>query len=444
VPSHVLGAYERILGLPRGQLVAAAAGLVRPAESPTVQPEPLDADPSVAHQQLDELFEAVLAGAAPGHVWMELGELLTRQRHLYLLPATWTQVSELLATELGRATGLAFVARFEALRMLLRNPASRRYALLAIGGLVTQSVTEFVVHPLSLLQEVDDPQATDLLLRLLSDVPGHQRSGAAWAIAGQLRRNEYTDNELDRLEVGVIDMLHRSRNTVHRLDALAIQATLPEPSHRRVLGSGLDQESKVAVEPARQHAELVKPENARHVSQRLAERVENEVGPGIALDADPMLRRLIREMLFHVSHERRHQAATLLAVSPYRAALADSLLPVAANSEETTAVLTTTALYHLADGRHRAAMINLALGDTRNSVRLTTLLAAAQVADELTAQESSRIEEYIGQDERIDRALLYVLGLAGAGCLRDMAARGRLADTAGWWLDRPAIVEAPA
>jgi hypothetical protein len=353
-------------------------------------------------------------------------------------------VAELLATELGRSTGLAFVARFEALRMLLRNPTSRRHALLAIGGLVTQSVTEFVVHPLSLLQEVDDPQATDLLLRLLSDVPGHQRSGAAWALAGQLRRNEYPDKELDRLELGVIDMLHRSRSTVQRLDALAIEASLPEPSHRRVSASGLDKETRVAVELARQHAELVKPENARHVSQRLAERVENEIGPGIALDPDPMLRRLIRETLFHVSHERRHQAATLLAVSPYRGVLADNLLSVAVNSEETTSVLTTTALFHLADRRHRAAMLRLGLEDTRSAVRLTSLLSVAQVAHHLTDSEEARLEESMGQDPRIDRALLYVLGMAGASCLSGMAAQGQHADTARWWLDRPAIVEAPA
>lgn len=444
VPSQVLGAYERILGLPRGQLVAATAGMVRPAEAASTQPEPLDADPGLAHQQLDEHFEVVLAGSAPGHVWMELCELLTRQRHLYLLPATWSQVSELLASELARATGLAYLSRFEALRMLLRNPGSRRHALLAIGGLVTHPVTEFVVHPLSLLQEVDDPQARDLLLRLLSDLPGHQRSAAAWALSGQLRRNHYAEADLDRLEVATIDMLHRSRGPLHRLDPLAIHACLPEPSHARVLGSGLDKECRRAVELCRRHAELIKPEHARVVSHKLADRVETRIGIGASLEPDPMLRRLTREALFHVSHERRHQAANLLAVSPYRAALADELFAVAANSEETTTVLTTTALFHLADERQRAGLLQLALDDTRPTVRLAALLTLGQVAAGLSDQETDKLEATLGQDTRLDRAVLQVLGMAQASCLERLGSDPRFGEAARWWMDAPPIVEPPA
>ena len=187
VPMSVVRAYEKVLDLPTGQLIIGASGLVRGGDRQTTRTETPQSDPTQAHLHLDELFERVLAGRAPGHVWLELCDHLTRQQHLYLLPDTWRQISDLLASELGRSSGLAFISRFEALRTLVSNPGSRRHAVRAIGSVVTHPATVFMIHPLVLLQEVADEQAWDLLARMLPGSPSTLRSAAAWAVAGKLR-----------------------------------------------------------------------------------------------------------------------------------------------------------------------------------------------------------------------------------------------------------------
>ncbi|MCW2766798.1 MAG: hypothetical protein JWO11_2757, partial [Nocardioides sp.] len=343
VPGSVLDAYERILGLTRGQLVSAAAGTLGSSEHVPIRPEALDIDSIHAHQLLDELFEEVFGGAAAGHTWMNLCALLTRDRDLYLLPDTWAQVSERLTDELGRSSGLAYVSRFEALRMLVRHPASQRPAVKAVGALVTNPAIEFVVHPLSLLQEVEDPNATALLLRLLDDAPGHLRSGSAWALAGKVVRGHFAGEELERLHVASLEMLQHSRTSTHRLDALAIHAALPLESDRRLTSASLDDDIRAALALARLHAEHVEPEVALSVSTTLAERVQDETVTAHPVDPDLMLRRLTRELLFHVSHERRYQAALLIAVSPYRPRMADELLRLAQGRDEHTAALAMTA-----------------------------------------------------------------------------------------------------
>lgn len=441
VPSSVLGAYERILGLAHGQLVAAAAGMIRGAERVAARPEPLETDPAAAHQQLDELFEEAFSGAAAGHTWMKLCEVLTRERHLYLLPDSWAQVSELLADELGRASGLAYVSRFEALRMLIRNPASQRHAVKAVGALVTNPATEFVVHPLALLQEVEDQQATDLLLRFLDDGPGHLRAGSAWALAGQVARGHFAGPDLARLEYAAVDMLHRSRTPVHRLDALAIHAALPQESRERVASVRLDQESQLAVDLARDYAELVTPDVARSVSTRIAERVQDQTVSAHSVEPDLMLRRLIREAIFHVSHERRHQAALLIAVSPYRPRMADELLLLARGSDERTAVLAMTALFQIADERHRSALLDLGFEDLRLPVRVTATLTLGQVVGTLSDTEMRVVMHGLADEGAWGRAAFQVLGMAGAPCLTDPDLDSRHAEAATWWRRRAAIME---
>jgi hypothetical protein len=443
VPMSVVRAYEKVLDLPTGQLIIGASGLVRGGDRQATRTETPQADPTQAHLQLDEHFETVLAGRAPGHVWLELCDLLTRQEHLYLLPDTWRQISDLLASELGRSSGLAYISRFEALRTLVANPSSRRHAVRAIGSVVAHPATVFMIHPLVLLQEVADEQAWELLARLLPGTPSTLRSAAAWAVAGKLARGDFDETGLEEIESIVLEMLQRGRTSLERLDALNMVRALPPESQARLGLQPLDKDARTSLELAHLNAEICDAHRARSVSSKIAESAQTSTEIDYVVGQDQMLHRLVRESLFHVDHGRRHQAALVLAASPYRAQLGAPLAALSGRNDETTAVLATTALFQLADQKQRGALLKTGLTDPRLSVRSTSLMSLGQVVGEVTATEAGPLRAVLDQPgpAALKSAAMHVLGMGSAELLNELAAGGPHADAARWWLDSRPIVE---
>lgn len=442
VPLSVVRAYEQVLDLPAGQLVIGASGLVRSAER-AKRSDVAQIEPTQVHLRLDELFETVLAGRAPGHGWVELCDLLTRQEHLYLLPETWREISELLATELASASGLAYIARFEALRMLVANPTSRRHAVKAIGSMVTHPAAVFMIHPLVLLQEVDDEQAGDLLAKLLQGAPSTLRSAAAWAVAGKVARGDYSEADLEGVEARVVELLAHSRTPLQRLDPLTMVRSLPPESQARLGLHGFDPDVRSSLELAHANGEICDPHRARSVSSKIAEAVQESTAIDYLVGQDQMLHRLVREALFHVDHGRRSQAALLLAASPYRAQLGDPLVALARRKDESTAVLASTALFQVADRRQRGALLEAGLTDSRPWVRSASLLSLGQVVGDLSADEGERLRRSLDQpgSPTAKTATLHVLGMGSADCLTELAAAGPYAEAARWWLTTDPIVE---
>jgi hypothetical protein len=445
VPMSVVRAYEQVLGLPTGQLVIGASGLVRGGERTTPRAEAPQGDPTQAHLRLDELFEKVLAGRAPGHVWLELCDHLTRQEHLYLLPDTWRQISDLLASELGRSSGLAYVARFEALRMLVANPTSRRHAVRAIGAVVTHPATVFMIHPLVLLQEVDDEQAWDLLTRLLQGPPSTLRAGAAWAVSGKVARGDFADPALEGVESIVLEIFQRSRSSLERLDALTLVRALPSTSQGRIGLHLLDKDTRTALDLAHRTAEIRDAHRARSISSKIADAAQNATAIDYPVGQDQMLHRLVREALFHVEHGRRHQAALLLAASPYRSCLAEQLLVHSVRGEEAAAVLALTALFQIADAAQRPTLVQLAVDEERPRIRVAALLTLGQVVGELSRAEADQLRAGMPDEGPVTQATVYVLGMGGAADrLEDEPSTEQLIGAAQWWGQKSPIVEVNA
>jgi hypothetical protein len=443
VPMAVVRAYETVLGLPTGQLVIGASGLMSGTERTGFRTDAPQEDPTQAHLILDELFEKVLAGRAPGHVWLELCDHLTRQEHLYLLPDTWRQISDLLASELGCSSGLAYFARFEALRTLVANPTSRRHAVKAIGSAVTHPATVFMIHPLVLLQEVDDEQAWDLLARLLRGTGSSLRSGAAWAVAGKIARGGFADVDLEGLETIVLEMLNRSHTRLERLDALSLARALPPESRTRLAEQVDDEDERASLELAYRSAEIRDAHRARAVSAKIADAAQNNTSIDYLVGQDQMLHRLVRETLFHVDHCRRNQAALLLAASPYRSQLGDPLLALAARHHQSTAVVATSALFQIADPGQRATLLEAGLSDRAPAVRTAALMSLGQVVGQVDAAEGGRLRDVLTQPgpAPLKAAALHVLGMGSAECLGELAAEGPNAEAAKWWLESRPIVE---
>lgn len=447
VPLTVVRAYEQILGLRPGQLVVAATGFGRGLTRGPVTVQPPAADPAAAHLRLDALFSEVFDGGAAGHAWLELGDLLSHHPHLYLLPETWQRICELLASELSRATGHGFTTRFEALRMLVANPTSRRYAVKAVGAMTTHPAATFLIHPTALLGEVEDAQPMDLLARVLRMEPSALRAGAAYAVSTKLARGHFGEHELGALESLTRRMLQCSSTLIERADALALAWALPATGRHLATPQGLDRETRTALENVYRGGELCDPQVARQVSARLADAAQEHTPIDYLLGQDQMLHRLVRESLFHADPARRFRSALLLSASPYRAQLAQPMAAMITRSDENTAVLAGAVLFQLAGAEQRGPLLRAGLRERREAVRGTALLAAGQVVEDLSPAETTALIGALSTQEttQATAAALRVLGMARAEeCLERVAwSHPHLAAAARWWRENSPLRDSP-
>lgn len=440
-PAPAVAGYERVLGLPEGTLLVAVEELAHAARAtgttdgpgwhaPTAGP-----DPVTLHHRLDAYFQAVQSGAATGAQWFDLCHLLTSRDNLYLLQHTWAQISELLAHELARSTGLAFTTRFAALRLLVAHAPSRRHAVRAIGAQVTNPATGFAIHPVSMLGEAQGPQAFDLLFRLLLGAPSHLRAGASWAVADTLSRYDVGDDVLRDVEAVTVEILHRASSAAHRMDAVNIYACLPRQSRERIAGTRIDAPSRRALALAGSTGELRPAAEAQTVSRRVADAVLRRMSTTHHVEVDQMLHRLVREVLFHARHDRRHHAALLLSSSPYRAVVADAMLQLGCDPDEGRAIPALHSLFLLAEPRHRSGLWELATTDTRTAVRLVAMMSLGGVIGDLDQGETATLhQELLAGPGPLARAALRLLGMAEGAPLDGVElSDGDLGEAVNWW-----------
>ena len=126
-----------------------------------------------------------------------------------------------------------------------------------------------------------------------------------------------------------------------------------------------------------------------------------------------MLPRLVGELLHHGDRERRHLAPRVLAASPFRAALADELLELIADTTGATEPRSNAswALRHLAGGQHRMRLLRLMEEDELG--RTPAILALGhlpydRVSDQVLRSGLSRTESTGAH------AVLYALGMTGS------------------------------
>ena len=234
-------------------------------------------------------------------------------------------------------------------------------------------------------------------------------------------------------------MLQRGPTSLERLDALNMVRALPPESQARLGLATLDKDARTSLDLAYNNAEIRDAHGARSVSSKIAEAAQTATEIDYLVGQDQMLHRLVREALFHVDHGRRHQAALVLAASPYRAQLGEPLVALAARTDETTAVLATTALFQLADQRQRGALLQAGLADPRLAVRTTSLMSLGQVVGQIAPEEAVRLRTLLAEPgpAALRSAAMHVLGMGSADLLVELADGGPDADAARWWLESP-------
>ena len=438
----VAQAYEKALELPVGSLSLAVESLVPLDESPLAPPRREKLDVALLQSRLDALFAVTLHGRATASDWVDLARLLATRPQIYLPSETWGELTQLLANELARSTPSAFVARFAALRLLVHHPASRHQAIRAIGRIVTNEATHVVVSPLTLLEEVGDDGAVRLLERFLRGPAGYERSGATWAVLSYLRRGQVDAVQLDRYGAITADLLARETGLVPSLDGLALYRGLPPTVQARVLSATSSTASRRVMESARAHGTITEPEHGRRLSARIAFDAQDATPGWRALPLDQMLVRLVNETLFEVDHARRTQATALVAASPYATCVAEAFVKLGNGPDEATAVRALTALTLIPQPHHRDDLLHLALDHRSRTVRVSALMALAQVVGTLSPDDVHRLVARLPGEGMIRSATTYVLGMGGA--LRGVALTDEIEEVADpgaveWWAGREIV-----
>lgn len=435
VPYVVLDAYERALDLPRGTLTGIGAAIRRafpaPAASQRRGLEPLD--------HLEEALETVVYQDPVGADWLALARLVSQRVDDVALPWTlWQRLTTRLVAELGRSIGAGYTTRFEAAALLNTHPRASQGLVRGIGEVVTDPDCPLAVDAISVLQEVPEPQAGDLVVKLVDHAKPQVRRAAVWAATGKASRGQFTDAQLRRLEPVVhrwlgADLAETGHAQPFTLDLIRV---LPADSVGRLLAD---------------HPSLVPAgdEDREDTSDSTVGdlcRAAGVVGP------DPVLRTLVAEALWAGTDEDRHHAALTLMVSssaPDLAAGCARLVDAARAphrhgppSRRRIARLVTLLTY-LCTTQQRPLLEELAGPGTSRVVRLTALSGLAHLpAGRGTCPDlSSLLAE---GDDALAQAGLYRAGMSGHADLAlvadDPELPGRWRRTARWWLEAgPAI-----
>lgn len=433
--SHeVLHAYESVLGRPPGSLSAVVDGLRR--SFPQVRPPP---DSPVVTRSPDRLLEHAFAGAPlSGSQWQELAGQLTAYSSFYLRRSEWDALASRLVAEVSRSTGLAYVRRYEAAARLIHHPSAQRHLTRALGQFVMDRHTQVVWPVLQLLTEVDDAAAGDLVIRMMGEESKALRRAAASVAATKLRRGSLPEAGMRQLESYAASALSRGEPLDGGLDAFDVVMQLPYPSFQRVQESLPDRRMQFQLGETRSRGELIHRRQAAAVAADLAAAVqadETEVRPHP--EPDMMLRRLLRESLFHMHKSRRHHAAQLLAASPYRRAVARRCHSLSGGSNYFLAARAWTVLMRVGHAGRRPEMLLRAMSDGRPTLRARALINIGLHEQGLSAGEAQALVASVPPDERnsLRHGLFFALGMTGSALLVDLSDHESEAfrRTAQWW-----------
>lgn len=430
----LIEAYEDVIGLPDGTLWATSRLLHRSAgeDARSASVRPAEARTS---EELDDLFDRIEARTATGGHWLRMTSDLAHFERVYLHRTTWTTLCTQLVGELTRSSGIAFFRRYEAACALLAHPQGGRHLTRSLGRFVLHPDAQNVAPALTLLREVSDQAAGGLVLRLMSDQNRMLRRGASGVAAAMVARGRFPQGSVDTLEAHTGMELGKRGPIERRTDAIDLATQLPDESYDRVLAAIPEPGVRRRVEHARETLELVPRDLARPVSEGVATYAEAATRRA-AYDPDQMLRRLVRESLFHVQRERRHLASVLLAVSPYGEPAARAILELASDSDDLVAGMSWSVLRRMGHVLDRRKVADVVADESREGIRARGLMTLGLTTGSLEDDAAELIVASAKEasTDSLRHAAVFALGMTDHERLRALAAEDpALARPVSWW-----------
>lgn len=452
----VIARYEEVLGLPRGRLAAVAHTLYRESRGFLGAPALRHAtDDDATRDRLSPLLEQALgAQEMTGCDWDELTGGLWEVPVLLHPKRLWPELTQRLLAELLVAEGTGWLWRCEAINRLLGLRDSATGVVEACAGVIGDRRSQVLIEPAALLEMTPHPAAATQLLGQIEDPVSDQALRAAWwAVAEKAGRGHFDAGQIRRLTRAALEILRDSGSHLASRVAAAETARqlLPEVSagEHRALSQAL-QGDPVSGHVLR--SGTVSPqETVRAVAYRLSQAVLSLMRREILL-ADPVLERLVADMLFHPQGTRRTVAAQTVAATPYGPALAAAmgreLGRPATLADAPLATALVQAIGHLGGADEAELLWRLVLG---HGLPAPVQEAAAWIVGHLHAPSArwdgvrTRLLRHRGGPlPCYARGLMYSIGASRRhGDLVELSgpqSHPELRTAASWWLSIPAVI----
>ncbi|WP_148573012.1 hypothetical protein [Nocardioides caldifontis] len=426
---QVVDAYEAALDLEPSRLRAPIELMCR-AFSPYA---PVDRAPLPAGRASLSRFDALVAaaeGPAPtGGEWLSLAREHDESRPFGVTGPRMAALVEKLADETGRSVGIAFIARRETLRRLRCSPYGDLIEDLARQRLAEPD-TQAHVDLLSVLAERPTPSVMALAASALGSDSFLAARGAGLAFERMRDVATLGPAEWSAVVQAVASAARRAVGDPHREAVLgSVLHTMPAPFRQEVVAT-LD----VPLAPPRVPAGWTTTRRNQHYgyAEELGRTVAREVG----VPEQPMLTRLLFEVLYDFRLPRAMSAGAVLLASPFHRALPRALEQAVLDAPDgtTRAGALSTPLQVPMDWGDLDLPRWFAIGATE--VDAGALVVAGQGG---VAVPEERLAAALEHPMLRDRAT-YAAGMAQHPVLARWAADetlpNRVRTAARWWLDR--------
>ena len=435
----VITAYERVLELRQGQL-STVVNALRRAYSPEGQrawAPVLDPQSEAFHLRLDHLLDILLSDKATGPDWTEFGYFVSAPDMLYLHGSVWRELTFRLVDQMARSVGLAYLQRFETIRILLEHSIAQSWLLRAAGDYLSDPSVQIVNDPVGVLEISPAPEAAAVLLEKFVQTESESVFEATVAgIAYKVGMGQFSAADLDRIEATLMRAMRHRKREIGGLEEVMV--AMPEAAQNRLMDAsrGLRGHQDLATVAA--HGEWVRPDTAKRVSQQLADQVRSKLPSAALYDEDLMTPRIIREALFSARGEHRHHASLALLGSPFRKHLAAALADqIDASAWEDPAVPRMLRLLRYLAGREQEADLLRWIPRADDLVVREMVLTLGHLPAS-GADLGVLVERLKGDSSMLDRAILYGLGMRQdrslVGLANDPRHPASLRSAAAWWL----------
>jgi hypothetical protein len=255
--------------------------------------------------------------------------------------------------------------------------------------------------------------------------------------AAKLARGHFDPDEQRRLESLSVLMIAAGHRATPEVDIFDVAARLPDEARHRVVTAVRESASFPRLDMLLTTGEILPRPVTRDVAHQIATMAQAATPAPYRIEPDLMLERLVREALFHGHQERRHQAAILLTVSPYRAGVAAACARATRHPERGVDLAAVMLLRYLGTEAERADLLALAQSVDQPDLAAPALISLGRLPEGLSDDEAQLVLDALDRSEKpsVQRAGLYALGMSGSDLLTELAdaddgVRARAAD---WW-----------
>jgi hypothetical protein len=420
----VIDGYEQVLRVTPGSLRAAIDLLCRTFDYAPADQEP-DLEPATL-AGFSAAVDAVLEEAPTGGDWLRFAREHSGERGFGITSSQMEPPVARLASELSRSMGTAYTSRFEALARLRCSPYGDVVEDV-VRAIIAAPGTGALVDLMNVLSERPTPRVLAWAGGLLADEQRVVVLGAALVLENLRSVGGLTASDW-RTVVPCFVEAYAGADRPRRLILTRVFKTLP-PHTRAAIRPALTR----PLEPLPGPSDWTRTRRNRHyeISRALAARACAEVG----LPEQPLLARLLFEVLYDFRGTRAATSANLLLASP----VADALHPLlveatASGADQATRVGAQGALSLVQTGRHVpdvAGWLDAPDEDLAEAAAVVLGQAGVPLPD-------GALEAGLAGDEMRVRKVLYAAGMASHPRLTELSADPARSPAvralAAWWL----------